>query len=76
MFHSVATSYHPKTSGQDEVLNREVKQILSKMVNAHRKDLSKKLVDVLWAYMSAYKTPIGNSPYHIVFGKTCHLPAK
>ncbi|XP_049405186.1 uncharacterized protein LOC125868609 [Solanum stenotomum] len=35
-----------------------------------------KLDDALWAYSIAYKTPIRTSPYHIVFGKTCHLPAE
>ena len=32
--HNVATPYHPQTSGQVEVSNREIKQILSKTVNA------------------------------------------
>src|SRR5690348_16568073 len=36
--HKVATTYHPQTSGQVEVSNREVKQILQKVVNATRKD--------------------------------------
>ncbi|XP_069145999.1 uncharacterized protein [Solanum lycopersicum] len=45
--HNVATPYHPQTSGQVEVSNREIKQILAKMVNASRTDWSKRLDDAL-----------------------------
>ena len=71
--HNVSTPYHPQTSGQVEVSNREIKQILSKTVNASRMDWSRRLDVAVWAYRTAYKTPIGLSLYQVVYGKACHL---
>ena len=35
-----------------------------------------KLSEAIWAYRTAYKTPLRMSPYQLVYGKTCHLPIK
>ena len=35
-----------------------------------------KLDDALWTYMTTYKTPIGTSPYHLIYEKACHLSVK
>ena len=74
--HNVDTPYHPQTSGQVEVFIREQKQIFAKMVNAHRTDWSRKPNDSLWACRTAYKEPVGMSPYPLIYGKSCHLPVE
>nr|GEW05705.1 reverse transcriptase domain-containing protein [Tanacetum cinerariifolium] len=72
--HHLSTAYHPQTSGQVEVSNRGLKRILKRRVGENRASWSKKLDDALWAFRTAYKTPIGCTPYKLVYRKFCHLP--
>ncbi|GKD93560.1 reverse transcriptase domain-containing protein [Tanacetum coccineum] len=72
--HRLSTTYHPQTSGKVEVSNRGLKRILKRTVGENRASWLEKLDDALWAFRTTYKTPIGCTPYKLVYEKACHLP--
>nr|GEV35344.1 reverse transcriptase domain-containing protein [Tanacetum cinerariifolium] len=71
---ALSTAYHPQTSGQVEVSNHGLKQILERTIGENRASWSDKLDDELWAFRTAFKTPIGCTLYKLVYEKACHLP--
>jgi hypothetical protein len=74
--HRISTSYHPQTNRQEETSSRQLKRILNKTIEKGGNDWSKKLDGALWAYRTAFKTPIGMTPYQFFYGKACHLPVE
>ncbi|GKC56610.1 reverse transcriptase domain-containing protein [Tanacetum coccineum] len=72
--HRLSTVYHPQTSRQVEVSNHGLKCILERTVGENHASWSDKLDEVLWAFRTSFKTPIGCTPYKLVYGKACHLP--
>ncbi|GJT28316.1 reverse transcriptase domain-containing protein [Tanacetum coccineum] len=69
----LSTTYHSQTSGQVEDSNRGLKRILERTVGENRASWSDKLDDALWAFRTAFKTPIGCTPYKLITGKGFHL---
>ncbi|GJU91820.1 reverse transcriptase domain-containing protein [Tanacetum coccineum] len=54
--------------------NDQFTKVMLKTVGKNRASWSDKLDDALWAFRTAFKTPIGCTPYKLVYGKACHLP--
>nr|GEW64834.1 reverse transcriptase domain-containing protein [Tanacetum cinerariifolium] len=54
--------------------NDKFAKVMSKTVGENHASWFEKLEDALWAFRTAYKTPIGCTPYKLVYGKSCHLP--
>nr|GEX82002.1 reverse transcriptase domain-containing protein [Tanacetum cinerariifolium] len=72
--HRISTTYHPQISGQVEVSNHGLKRILERTIGENRTSWSDKLDDALWAFRTAFKTPIGCTPYKLVYEMAFHLP--
>nr|GEU79878.1 reverse transcriptase domain-containing protein [Tanacetum cinerariifolium] len=72
--HRLATAYHPQTCGQVEISNHGLRRILERTVGKNCTSWSDKLDDALWAFRTAYKTPIRCTPYKLVYEKSCHIP--
>nr|GEV96845.1 reverse transcriptase domain-containing protein [Tanacetum cinerariifolium] len=45
-------------------------------IRENRASWSDKLDDALWAFLTAYKTPIGCTPYKLFYGNSSHLPTE
>ncbi|GJY13728.1 reverse transcriptase domain-containing protein, partial [Tanacetum coccineum] len=54
--------------------NDQFAKVMLKNIGENRASWSDKLDDALWAFRTAFKTPIGCTPYKLVYGKACHLP--
>nr|GEV04966.1 reverse transcriptase domain-containing protein [Tanacetum cinerariifolium] len=66
-------SYQRQGKISQQVSNRGLKRILERTVGENHASWSEKLEDALWAFRTAYKTPIRCTPYKLFYGKSCHL---
>ncbi|GJU95105.1 reverse transcriptase domain-containing protein [Tanacetum coccineum] len=77
--HRLAIAYHPLNDGSSGGVQSRFKTYSRKDGWRKRASLDPdKLDEALWAFRTAFKTPIGLvcMPYKLVYGKSCHLPIK
>nr|GEY25919.1 reverse transcriptase domain-containing protein [Tanacetum cinerariifolium] len=65
--------HHGANLTAKKVFDAGLKRILERTVGENRASWSDKLDDALWAFHTAFKTPIGCTPYKLVYEKSCHL---
>ena len=68
-----SSTYRPQTNGAVEAANKNIKNILCKMVETY-KDWPEKLPFALWGYRTSIRTSTGATPYSLVYGMEAVLP--
>ncbi|MCO5606076.1 hypothetical protein L7F22_060263 [Adiantum nelumboides] len=69
-----STPYYPQCNGLVEKVNGMICKIITKQVVSKPKDWDKHKSAALWAYRTSFRTSLGYTPYHLVFGKEAILP--
>ncbi|MCO5563505.1 hypothetical protein L7F22_017149 [Adiantum nelumboides] len=69
-----STPYYPQCNGLVENVNGMICKIITKQMVSKPKDWDKHLSAALWAYRTSFRTSLGYTPYHLVFGKEAILP--
>ena len=69
-----STPYYPQCNGLVEKVNGMICRIITKQVNNRPGDWDKHLSSALWAYRTSFRTSLGFTPFHLVYGKEAILP--
>ena len=69
-----SSSYHPEANGQAEAVNKNLKIVLKRTIDAGRSNWYIMLYAALWAYQTNVKTTTGFSPFQLVHGVEAVTP--
>ena len=67
---------HPLANGQTEVTNRTLLKIIEAQLDKVKGTWLEELPNVLWAYRTTAKTPIGETPFSLTYGTEAVIPVK
>ena len=71
---SHSSDYFPQGNGQEESSNKNLINIVKKLVSDNQKTWHKKIHEALWADRVTPKRAIGISPFELVYGTEANLP--
>jgi len=74
--HRKRTPNYPSGNGQAEITNKILSTILTKICEVKRNDWEHKLHATLWAYRTAFKTSIGQTPFQVAYGMKVVMPTQ
>ena len=67
---------HPQANGQAEVANRSLLKIIKTQFERAKGVWPDELPGVLWANRTIVRTPIGETPFKLIYGSKAVIPAK
>ena len=71
-----STRYYPQGNGQAEATNKTILKILKKIVDPVGRDWHLQIAPTLWAYCTSIHTPIGDTPFSLVYVLNPFYPSK
>jgi transposase InsO family protein len=74
IFHKKTTPYHPQSNARVECFHRDLKEILSKLVNNDSMEWYQQLPSALWSIRSSISGVTGYSPYFLLYGQEPRIP--
>ena len=64
----ILTPGHPQANKQTEMINRTLLKIIKARLDNAKEAWPKELPNVLWAYKTTARTPIGEAPFRLTYG--------
>ncbi|GFY91230.1 hypothetical protein Acr_07g0014260 [Actinidia rufa] len=74
--HHFSSPGHPQANGQVEVTNRTILRNLKARLERSKSEWAENLPNVLWAYHTTSRIPMGETPYSMVFGTESVIPVE